>query len=193
MWPLDLLVISHRRSDESNEGITFTFIRQDHDQETEIPPQLPSLQTLSPQKPEKRKLKKKISRRILAIDEPSSSSGGGCASSESDQKETLAEEKTSMENVDVCVKENRHKKPPTITIKTRGQERFDSGTEDDDHRANSGPGNSVVPKPHSKTFWSKNSEGRVRNQHDNNTYNITYLILSSAGETTPTDAKPCYS
>lgn len=199
---------------ESKEGIAFTFIRQDYDQESEVPSQLPSLQTLSLQKPEKRKLKKKVSRRILAIDEPSSCSGGGCASSESDQKETFVEEKTSMENVDVCVKEvtktqqtdpknthtihnkpqrirrlvptppkkwhwtqlrtmkemerlfhservaqeDRHKEHSTITIKIRGQERFDCGTEDDDHRANSRPGNSVITKPQSRTFWSRNSE-----------------------------------
>ncbi|KAG0353025.1 hypothetical protein BG005_007612 [Podila minutissima] len=77
---------------EGDKSMTF-IIHRDDQGSREVP-------SPKPEK-EKRKLKKKASRRILAIDEPSSSSGGGCASSESDQKETFAEKKTSMENVDV--------------------------------------------------------------------------------------------
>lgn len=190
---------------EGDKSMTF-IIHRDDQGSREVP-------SPKPEK-EKRKLKKKASRRILAIDEPSSSSGGGCASSESDQKETFAEKKTSMENVDVnfmeetkaqtdpknihaienksrtrrqaptptkkwhwtlrgtmtdmerlfrterLAQEERRLEITTTTVKTRRQSKtLDSGTEDDDHRANSRPGNSAITrKPPSKTFWSKNSE-----------------------------------
>ncbi|KAG0335049.1 hypothetical protein BG000_007831 [Podila horticola] len=190
--------------EESDKSVTFV-INQDNQKSQEMPPK--------PEK-ERRKLKKKSSRRILAIDEPSSSSGGGCASSESDQKETLAEKKTSMENADVyfleetkiqtdpktthvidnkprtrkqapvppkkwhwtlrgtmtkmerlfraerLAQEKRQLEITTTTVKTRRpSELLDSGTENDDHRANSRPGNSAITrKPPSKIFWSKNSE-----------------------------------
>ncbi|KAG0040402.1 hypothetical protein BGZ82_003127 [Podila clonocystis] len=188
--------------EESDKSITF-IINRDNQESREVP---------SPEK-EKRKLKKKSSRRILAIDEPSSSSGGGCASSESDQKETFVEKKTSMENVDVyfieetkvtdpknthavenkprtrrqaptppkkwhwtlrgtmtemerlfrterLAQEERRLKITTTTVKTRrSSDILDSGTEDDDRRANSRSGNSTITrKPPSKIFWSKNSE-----------------------------------
>ncbi|KAF9326850.1 hypothetical protein BG006_009764 [Podila minutissima] len=56
--------------------------------------------------------------------------------------------------------EERRLEITTTTVKTRRPSKtLDSGTEDDDHRANSWPGNSAITrKPPSKTFWSKNSE-----------------------------------
>ncbi|KAG0097363.1 hypothetical protein BGZ93_002895 [Podila epicladia] len=191
---------------ESDKSMAFIINRDDQESREAPSPK--------PEK-EKRKLKKKNLRRILAIDEPSSSSGGGCASSESDQKETFAENKTSMENVDVyfmeetkvhtdpknthaidnkprtrrqaiippkkwhwtlrgtmremerlfrterLAQEERRLETTTTISKTRRLlETLDSGSEDDDHRANSRPGNSAIitRKPSSKTFWSKNSE-----------------------------------